>query len=138
LNCKKYTGTVFTTNVVFPHSSHNITEGEDLITVYHDEKQDSSNPLDRHFCSKCGSPLFNTGGDGGKSMAVFYGAIDEWPDECLVSSANRGEEKGGEGERLPPGPAVEYYGKDRTWWVSDPVCDGAKVAATKPGREDDK
>jgi len=86
--------------------------------VYNDDAQDSGNALLRHFCSRCGSPLFNTNGDFGRTMAVFYSALDA-------------DEFGGGCKRAPE---VEYYAKDRASWVH-PV-EGALQASTKPGRED--
>lgn len=132
LNCKKYTGTIFTTNVVFPagvsssprsaksisysnthhNKSYRIINGEKLIAVYHDEAQDSGNPLARHFCSQCGSPLFNTNGDFGRTMAVFYGALEGFEHKA---------------------PEVEYYAKDRVEWL--PEFSNTEKAQTKPGRD---
>jgi len=112
-NCQKYTGTVFTTNVVFPSNSVRITKGEDAIKIFNDTVQDSGNPLPRHFCSRCASPLFSTNGDFGKTMSVHYSALDDFP-------------------KAPPD--VEYYSKDRVHWVT-PV-EGSDKPRTKPGRED--
>ncbi|KLO16898.1 hypothetical protein SCHPADRAFT_901063 [Schizopora paradoxa] len=115
-NCKKYTGTAFTTNVVFPANSIKITKGEDLVKTYHDAVQDSGNAIPRHFCTECGAPLFNTNGDFGKTTAVFYGALDDF-------------NVPGEAEKQPQ---VEYYAKDRSSWVHP--LEGALQASTKPGR----
>lgn len=92
--------------------SHRILTGVELVTVYHDNVQDSGNALPRHFCSKCGSPLFNTNGDSGRTMAVFYSALDGF--ECKA-------------------PEVEYYAKDRAEWL--PEFPGSNKAKTKPGRD---
>jgi len=112
-NCKKYTGTVFTTNVVFPTNCITITKGQDLVSIFKDEAQDSGNSLERHFCSKCGSPLYNLGGDFGRTCAVFYSALDGF-------------------DHGPP--KVEYYSKDRVDWL--PEIEGTERPRTKPGRED--
>ncbi|KAJ3998350.1 Mss4-like protein [Lentinula boryana] len=117
LNCKKYTGTVFTTNVVFPTGSLTMTKGKELLSSFRDGAQDSGNALQRNFCSQCGSPLYNDGGDSGKTLAVFYSALTDFGTE---------DEK----DRKPE---VEYYTKDRAAWVH-PV-EGAEQARTKPGRE---
>ncbi|TDL25891.1 hypothetical protein BD410DRAFT_783871 [Rickenella mellea] len=111
-NCKKYTGTAFTTNLVFPAGTLRVTKGEDLIKLYHDPAQDSGNALDRHFCSNCGSPLFNLNGDFGKTLAVFCGALEDWDHRA---------------------PQIEYYSKDREQWVAE--ITGAEQATTKPGRD---
>ncbi len=86
--------------------------------TFQDAAQDSGNAIPRHFCSDCGAPLFNTNGDFGKTTAVFYSALDDF-------------NVPGEAERKPE---VEYYSKDRTYWVHS--LDGALQASTKPGRLD--
>ncbi|KAF8522561.1 Mss4-like protein [Hysterangium stoloniferum] len=115
-NCKRYTGTVFTTNVVFPSnvSSHKIVTGADLVKTYVDEAQDSGNALPRHFCLNCGSPLFNTNGDFGRTMAVFSSALEGFEHHK---------------------PEIEYYTKGRVQWL--PEFGGTQVAQTKPGRSDE-
>jgi len=116
-NCKKYTGTVFTKNVVFPAGTFKITKGEDIVKTYHDAVQDSGNALDRVFCGNCASPLYCRGGDGGTTLAVFYSALDNFD---------------APGHERPP--QVEYYSKDRAAWMH-PV-EGAEQPRTKPGRAD--
>ncbi|KAJ3719340.1 Mss4-like protein [Lentinula raphanica] len=114
-NCKKYTGTVFTTNVVFLAESVSVTKGEDLISTYQDAAQDSGNALKRIFCSRCGSPLYNQGfGDFGRTLAVFTSALTDF--------GNREDEK----------PQIEFYTKDRTAWMH-PI-EGAEQAKTRPDR----
>jgi len=94
--------------------SQKITKGEHLVKVFADKDQDSGNVLYRHFCSMCGAPLFNTNGDFGKTMAVFYGAL-----EPACTAGNQ--------------PTVEYYSKDRLPWV--PHFPGTETPMTKPGRD---
>lgn len=89
--------------------------------TYDDTVQDSGNALDRHFCAKCATPLYNSRGDFGKTLAVFYSALDDF----------NIDEKGEKSEKAPK---VEYYAKGRAGWVQ-PV-DGAVQAKTKPGRDD--
>ncbi|KZT38531.1 hypothetical protein SISSUDRAFT_1004593 [Sistotremastrum suecicum HHB10207 ss-3] len=126
-NCKKFTGTVFTTNLVFPSNSIKVTLGESQISLYIDKLQDSGNILKRHFCSNCGSPLYNFGGDFGKTCAVFWGALSE---EYVSTSEGKGEwMKFDEGRWKPE---VEYYSKDRVGWVHSVY--GAEQPYTKPGR----
>jgi len=127
-NCKKYTGTIFTTNVVFPAGSAHITRGQPFVSTYYDGAQDSQNALTRIFCSRCASPLYNLGGDSGKTLAVFYSALDDFTQ--VLADPHVGEEK--DKERKDVVPSVEYYVKDRVSWVG-PVA-GAEQATTKPGR----
>ena len=93
-----------------------VTKGDDGMGAYRDGEQDSGNPLIRRFCSTCATPLWNDGGDFGKTLAVFYSALD-----------------GDQLERKKSGPQVEYYVKDREEWVK--ALEGAQQAWTKPGRD---
>lgn len=97
--------------------SAQITAGEDLVSTFLDTVQDSGNTLHRHFCAKCSAPLFITNGDFGRTLAVFYSALDDFNVE---------------GEEHKP-PQMEYYTKDRTDWVRA-FDSTAKQAETKPGR----
>ncbi|KAH8830114.1 Mss4-like protein [Flagelloscypha sp. PMI_526] len=117
-SCKKATGTVFTTNVVFPAGSARFTSGDEHVTTFLDEVQDSGNALQRKFCGHCSSLLLSVGGDFGRTLAVYYSAFDDFNLE---------------GEKEKP-PQMEYYTKDRTSWVS--AFPGAEQAKTKPGRDD--
>lgn len=94
-----------------------ITKGDELVKTYHDAAQDSGNAIPRHFCSECGSPLFNTNGDFGKTTAVFYSALDDF-------------NVPGDAEKKPE---VEYYAKDRSSWVHP--LEGTLQPSTKPGRD---
>ncbi|TCD66313.1 hypothetical protein EIP91_001559 [Steccherinum ochraceum] len=132
LNCRKYTGTAFTTNVVFPSGSAKITNGQPFVSTYYDGAQDSKNPLTRIFCSRCSSPLYNLGGNSGKTCAVFYSALDDFD---ILADPHESEQGTGQRETVKKDvvPSVEYYTKDRISWVA-PVP-GAEQAKTKPGRD---
>ncbi|KLO16899.1 hypothetical protein SCHPADRAFT_901064 [Schizopora paradoxa] len=115
-NCKKYTGTVFTSNVIFPANSVKITKGEELVKSYRDDAQDSGNSIARVFCSDCSAPLYVTGCEFKTAESVFYSALDDF-------------NVPGEAEKQPQ---IEFYSKDRTSWVRP--LDGALQPETKPGR----
>ncbi|KAH8107700.1 Mss4-like protein [Cristinia sonorae] len=125
LNCKKFTGTVFTTSVIFPGGSSTITKGTPA--TYHDANQDSGNALTRVFCPNCSSPLYIIGGDVGKTLAVFYSALDDFNVPVDPHPA-----EGGDVKRTAVRPTLEYYVKDRVSWVA-PVP-GAEQAQTRPGQ----
>ena len=55
-----------------------VTKGEEQVNTFEDKVQDSGNALQRRFCSVCATPLWNDGGDFGKSLAVFYSALDDF------------------------------------------------------------
>ena len=103
--------------LTYPFQSVTITKGQPLVNTFLDTVQDSGNSLQRKFCSKCGTPLYNVGGDFGKTLAVFYSALDDYHLDTEVT----------------PKPKVEYYSKDRLSWVG-PVG-GAEQPRTKPGRD---
>ncbi|KAJ3936104.1 MAG: Mss4-like protein [Lentinula lateritia] len=116
-NCKKYTGTAFSTNVIFPGGSLTFIKGENLLSTYKDAAQDSGNSIKRIFCSKCGSPLYNEGGDDAKTVSVFYSALIDFTTE---------DEKNRK-------PELEFYTKDRLEWVH--AVKGAEQSETIPGRD---
>ncbi|EJD01685.1 uncharacterized protein FOMMEDRAFT_111686 [Fomitiporia mediterranea MF3/22] len=121
-NCKKYTGTVFSTSVLFPANNPiTITKGENFIGTFNDTSQDSSNELSRKFCSLCGSSLYNEGGGDGHQVAVLYSALDDF--NVTIGDGITEEVK----------PQLEVYTKDRTSWVH-PV-EGAQQSKTRPGKD---
>ncbi|KAH8118836.1 Mss4-like protein [Phellopilus nigrolimitatus] len=126
-NCKKHTGTVFSSNVVFPADTENVTKGASLISTFHDTAQDSGNVLFRYFCNRCGTPLYNVGGDAPRILAVFYSALDDFD----VGGENPAQP--GEKVRAAKAPQMEFYARDRTAWVR-PI-EGAEQINTKPGRD---
>ena len=74
-------------------------------------------------------------------MSVFYSALDDFRIKVSAFESESKEvdsgpklafESGLEADRLPP-PQVEYYSKDRVWWVR--AVDGAEQPRTKPGRD---
>ena len=73
-NCQKLSGSAFSQNLfcdqearrlhILPSYTSNlpqgfeITSGKDLVREYKDTATESGQPVLRHFCSKCGCPLF--------------------------------------------------------------------------------
>lgn len=130
----------------FVLQSAKITKGQSFVSIYYDAAQDSLNALTRVFCSRCSSPLYIFGGDG-KSLSVFYSALDDFEEVVDSHSLERGVDgEGGkadktEGEaevgtkekwKTAVMPKLEYYVKDRLSWVA-PV-QGAEQANTRPDR----
>jgi hypothetical protein len=68
LDCRKGHGAIFRTFAMYPDGAVRST-GE-TATYRHKRK------VDRHFCPKCGSPLFQTE-DGTGEVEVFVGCFDE-------------------------------------------------------------
>jgi hypothetical protein len=53
--CRKAHGTPFATNMPIPASSFNLTQGRELLKQF-----ESSPGKIRHFCGRCGSPIYST------------------------------------------------------------------------------
>ena len=112
--------------------SAKITTGQPFVSTFYDGVQDSGNALTRIFCSRCSSPLYNLGGDFGKTLSVFYSALDDFDFDVDPHPQPIEHNVGGEKVKKWIVPRVEYYMKDRVDWVG-PVP-GAQQAHTKPGR----
>jgi hypothetical protein len=55
-HCQKQSGGAFSVNVAVPKGSLQLTAGK--TTVFHDTGS-SGQPVYRHFCSSCGSPIYS-------------------------------------------------------------------------------
>ena len=73
-HCQKQTGTSFSIIVGVPKDSFSVT-GNSLST-YHD-KGESGNPVDRSFCSKCGSPVFSVVAAAPDNVYIKGGTLDD-------------------------------------------------------------
>ncbi|WP_343210975.1 GFA family protein [Alteromonas lipotrueiana] len=67
--CRKMNGSSFSTYVVVPEYDFSIT-GQDLSSFKVSEN------ATKHFCSRCGTPIFNTNPRLGGVIIVHLGAID--------------------------------------------------------------
>ncbi|KAF9470482.1 hypothetical protein BDN70DRAFT_821319 [Pholiota conissans] len=57
-NCKKATGAAFMTNGFFKEGQIRTIQGADLLKSFPDLNTESGTPLNRFFCSVCGSNVF--------------------------------------------------------------------------------
>ncbi|KAI7235124.1 hypothetical protein KC330_g4496 [Hortaea werneckii] len=57
-NCQLSSGSSFAHNYRLSNGDLKIIKGEDLVREYADQDTKSGNTLLRHFCGKCGSPLY--------------------------------------------------------------------------------
>ncbi|KAF8952805.1 Mss4-like protein [Flammula alnicola] len=57
-NCRRASGSAFMSNVFFTGKQVRVVEGEDKLKVFPDPETASGAPLDRYFCSECGSNVF--------------------------------------------------------------------------------
>jgi hypothetical protein len=70
-SCRKSSGSAYAANVSVPIEEFTITSGIEYISTF-----ESSPGKVRHFCSKCGSPLFTKIGDNPKFIRVRLGSLD--------------------------------------------------------------
>lgn len=93
LDCRKHHGALFHASAVFPNGA---------VTV----KGETAQFQGRHFCPRCGSPVFSITGD---EVEVHLGALDA-PDQFVPTYelwTIRRE------AWLPPFPALRSYDRDR-------------------------
>ena len=93
MDCRKYHGALFHASAIFP---------EDAVVIL-GETHDYE---DRHFCPRCGSPVFSHSGD---EIEVNLGILDE-PDQLMPTYeiwTIRRE------SWLPPFPLKHHYEHDR-------------------------
>jgi hypothetical protein len=72
--CQKATGTAFATNMLVRVEDFVIVEGRARLTPY-----PSSTGEIRHFCSSCGSPVYNEAKQRSETLSVRCGLLDGDP-----------------------------------------------------------
>ncbi|UZG44825.1 GFA family protein [Caldimonas thermodepolymerans] len=93
LDCRKHHGALFHGSAVFP---------ADAVTV----EGESASYRGRHFCPRCGSPVFGRGGD---EVFVNLGALDA-PDQFVSTYESWTVRRE---SWLPPFPLRHHYERDR-------------------------
>jgi len=73
-HCRRASGSSFATNVLVPPERFRLTAGEDALGTY-----ESRPGKLRHFCTRCGSPVFNRMADGSGRIPVRAGTLDADP-----------------------------------------------------------
>lgn len=69
--CRKNSGTAFATNGFINAADFNITSGEQYLNVF------SFKPgRNRHFCSKCGSPVYSSNTQDAARYRIRLGILD--------------------------------------------------------------
>lgn len=77
-NCQKLSGGAFNANCFFPRSSFKVTTGQQHLSIYHCEVTGSGLITHRHFCGKCGTPLFIYPDSKPDVVVVMAGTLDEF------------------------------------------------------------
>nr|POE56422.1 putative glutathione-dependent formaldehyde-activating enzyme [Quercus suber] len=111
-DCKKITGSTYSTNIIVPGDGFSVTSGTPKTFS---KQADSGNSITSHFCGDCGSTLFREGATFGPSKVIKVGIMD---DVSALADAK---------------PAVELFAPERVGWVSK--VQGADQLKTMPGSE---
>jgi hypothetical protein len=72
--CRRATGSAFNTTLFIAREGFRIVAGEDALGFH-----ESSPENKRHFCTRCGSPLFKHYAHNPKFMSVRAGSLDSDP-----------------------------------------------------------
>ncbi|KAI1205529.1 Mss4-like protein [Annulohypoxylon truncatum] len=86
LDCRKITGSVFSTNLITPTSGFKVLSGEPKTIS---KVGDSGNEVTSHFCGDCGSTLWRDGPSFGENKVVKVGVLDDY--EALNEAKPAGE-----------------------------------------------
>lgn len=92
-HCQRQSGTMFSTNLGVPEQAY-VQTGE---TKVYEDRGDSGQPVWRHFCPKCGSPIYS-------KVAVMPGLL-------FVKAGTLDDRSGLK-------PAVEVYADHAAEWVA--------------------
>ncbi|KAL8920769.1 MAG: hypothetical protein Q9208_006099 [Pyrenodesmia sp. 3 TL-2023] len=95
-DCRKITGSTYSTNVIVPGDGFSVTNGTPKTYT---KRADSGKTMTSHFCGDCGSTLWRGGETFGDARIVRVGVMD---DAGVLNDAQ---------------PAVELYAVDRVQWV---------------------
>jgi len=71
-HCQRQSGSVFSCNVVVRDADYE-QSGETMVYV---DKGDSGQPVYRHFCGRCGSPILATVAEAPGKVVVRAGTLD--------------------------------------------------------------
>ncbi|KAI0888303.1 Mss4-like protein [Annulohypoxylon maeteangense] len=86
LDCRKITGSVFSTNLITPGSGFKVLSGEPKAIS---KTGDSGNEVTSHFCGDCGSTLWRDGPSFGDNKVIKVGVLDDY--EALNEAKPVGE-----------------------------------------------
>jgi hypothetical protein len=68
--CRAHSGAAFSTYAALPHAALEITKGADALGKYQvDDGQ-------KHFCSHCGTPIFNLNAQYPGACMIYFGTLD--------------------------------------------------------------
>jgi hypothetical protein len=112
-DCKKMSGSAYSTNVIVPNTGFQITSGTPKTWT---KKADSGAEVTTSFCGECGTNLWRQTSTFGENRVVKVGILDN------LSDLNDAK------------PDVELYAPERASWL-EPTA-GAKQLKGMPGSEE--
>ena len=71
-SCRKASGSAFGANIAVPVAAFRVTQGDALVGMF-----ESSPGKRRHFCTRCGSPLYTLVGEAPTHVRVRLGCLDD-------------------------------------------------------------
>ncbi|SMR57377.1 unnamed protein product [Zymoseptoria tritici ST99CH_3D1] len=104
-NCKQTGGSAFMHNHRFMKTQLNVVKGKELLREYADNNTKSGNTVSRHFCSKCGSPLYLTNSAFKGFAAVMASSMEGYKQQ----------------------PFMELFGEDKYPWIGEVASKKAKL-----------
>ena len=69
--CRKHNGSAFSTYVALPFEAFEIIKGEDKLEKYRVHSGQ------KHFCSSCGTPMYNLNGKYPGACMVYFGTLED-------------------------------------------------------------
>ncbi len=79
--CKKITGSAFESVLLIDQADFEINQGKDHLTVYQISKK-----AKKHFCNRCGTPIYNLHRLAPGKAIVHIGSLDD--PTCIEPSIN--------------------------------------------------
>ncbi|MHB8742165.1 MAG: GFA family protein [Sulfuricaulis sp.] len=79
--CRQRGGAAYSTYCVVPQDALKIIQGAENLSTY-----ETTTPARKHFCARCGSPIYNFNGRYPGVYLVYYGSLSE--NANLVPAAN--------------------------------------------------
>lgn len=115
LDCRKITGSTYSTNLVVPNTTFTITKGTPK--EFQHKATDSGNTITLFFCGICGSTLWSRSSTYGDTAVLKAGMLDN---ESTPEAEGEGESEGK--QRLAwdeaARPLLELYVERRPSWVA--------------------
>ena len=78
--CRKASGTAYATNGFVNSDKFHLIQGESALTFF-----ELSPGKKRHFCSRCGSPIFSSNSDDQSRIRIRLGSVDSQISEKPIS-----------------------------------------------------